>query len=328
MEYKDLRGLYWLILILPLIILLVNSYNKKKRITRLIDIIFYKKLEILKSILMIIGIFIMILALTGPRKFSKKEPVDVKGIDIMILIDTSRSMLATDIKPNRLSRVKYRLNDLIGKLKGDRVGLIPFTGEAFVQMPLTDDYNVAKMFIDVIDTDIIDGSFANFTNVIQLANNHLKSTDGNKVVLIISDGETKEQLPENIFLEDVSYFSVGIGTKSGSFIPLKIKGRESGYLKDDQGKPIRTKLSSEILKEIAKKSNGSYYEDYLNDDWVDEFLSDIDYLADKERQSREINIYKEFFQIPILIGLIIFMLGYFFDKLKGLTVEITKKRKK
>lgn len=156
------------------------------------------KYEKLRIAIMFLGLVTICIALLGPQKLAGTMEVKRESLDIYVLLDTSKSMLVEDTVPNRLEREKQIVSNILDELDGDRIGFIPFSSSAYIQMPLTDDYNMAKMFLDVVDTDMIGGGGSDVGKAIKLAYDSFeRTTIGDKVILIISDGRNMIKIVKN-----------------------------------------------------------------------------------------------------------------------------------
>lgn len=213
--------------------------------------------------LQLLGFVFAIVSLAQPRWGYTFQDVKRKGIDLLIALDTSRSMLSNDVQPNRLERVKLATQDLINQLQGDRVGLIAFAGRAFVQAPLTIDYAAVVESINDLDTKTIPEGGTNISEAITLADRtYGKSAVGNRALIIFTDGEELSgdaiKTAKAAAAAGVRIFTVGVGTAQGSLIP--IAGQEGGtaFVKDSKGQVVKSKLDEKRLREIAQTTGGSY----------------------------------------------------------------------
>ena len=202
-------------------------------------------------------------SLAQPRWGYTFEDVKRKGIDLLIAVDTSRSMLSNDVQPNRLERVKLATQDLITQLQGDRVGLIAFAGRAFVQAPLTIDYDAVVEAINDLDTKTIPEGGTNISEAIRLAQRtYGKSAVGNRALVIFTDGEelSGDALDAAKAATDagIRIFSVGVGTPEGSLIPIASEDGGNGFVKDAQGQVVKSKLDESRLRQIAQIAGGFY----------------------------------------------------------------------
>jgi Ca-activated chloride channel family protein len=217
----------------------------------------------LKAIIIILSLALSIFALFRPQWGFHWQEVKRKGLDIIVALDTSKSMRAEDIKPSRIARAKLALGDLAKNLKGDRIGLIAFAGSAFLQCPLTVDYGGFLLTLDNTDTDIIPKGGTSITSAIKEA---VKSYEGGqkkyKVLVIITDGEDHQgdalKAAEEAKKEGIVIFCIGIGTKEGDLIPVKDESGRMTFLKDKEGNVVKSRLDETTLQKIALTTGGGY----------------------------------------------------------------------
>ena len=219
--------------------------------------------RVLRFGLQLLALALALVALAQPRWGYTFEDAKRKGIDLLIAVDTSRSMLSNDVQPNRLERVRLATQDLINQLQGDRVGLIAFAGRAFVQAPLTIDYDAVVEAINDLDTKTIPEGGTNISEAITLADHtYGKSATGNRALIIFTDGEelSGDAVKTAKAASDagVRIFTAGVGTPEGSLIP--IRGNEGGtaFVKDGKGQVVKSKLDEKRLREIAEATGGFY----------------------------------------------------------------------
>ncbi|HEX7516274.1 MAG TPA: VWA domain-containing protein [Chthoniobacterales bacterium] len=214
--------------------------------------------------LTLLGLALAITALAQPRWGYTYEDAKRKGLDLILAVDTSRSMLSNDVPPNRLQRVKLAAQDLINELQGDRAGLVAFAGRAFLQAPLTIDYDAAVEAINDLDTSTIPEGGTNISDAIDLAVRTFgKSAIGNRAVIIFTDGEElsgdASKTAKAAADAGVRIFTVGVGTPEGSLIPISNgEGGGSAFVKDSKGQVVKSKLDEKRLKEIAESTGGFY----------------------------------------------------------------------
>jgi Ca-activated chloride channel family protein len=214
--------------------------------------------------LQLLGLALAIVSLAQPRWGYTFEDVKRKGLDLLIAVDTSRSMLSNDVQPDRLERVKLAVQDLVNELKGDRVGLIAFAGRAFLQAPLTIDYDAVFEAINDLDTKTIPEGGTNISSAITLATQSFgKSATGNRALIIFTDGEelsgdavtTAKAAAADA---SVRIFTVGVGTPQGSLIPVTGDDGQTAFVKDPAGQVVKSKLDENRLREIAQSTGGFY----------------------------------------------------------------------
>lgn len=217
----------------------------------------------LRFALLLLGLGLACLSLAQPRWGYSYEEVKRKGLDLIISVDTSRSMLANDVPPNRLQRVKLAGQDLIQELRGDRVGLIAFAGRAFLQAPLTIDYDAAVEALNDLDTNVIPEGGTNISEAIDLAVKTFgKSAVGNRALIIFTDGEDLAGDSVNVAKKaaeaGLRIFTVGVGTPEGSLIPVGAQSGGTAFVKDASGQVVKSKLDEKRLREIAESTGGMF----------------------------------------------------------------------
>jgi Ca-activated chloride channel family protein len=213
--------------------------------------------------LTLLGVGLAIVTLAKPRWGYTYQDVKRKGLDLIFAVDTSRSMLSNDVAPSRLQRVKLAAQDLLSELQGDRVGLVAFAGRAFLQAPLTIDYDAAVEAINDLDTNTIPEGGTNISAAIDLAvQTYGKSAIGNRALIIFTDGEELNgdamKTAKAAADAGVRIFTVGVGTPEGSLIPISGEGGGTGFVKDSNGQVVKSKLDEKRLKEIAESTGGFY----------------------------------------------------------------------
>ena len=219
----------------------------------------------LRYVLLLAGLAGLTVAMAEPRKGYEMRETHRRGLDLILAVDVSKSMLATDVLPDRLRRAKLSVQDLVGELGGDRLGLVAFAGSAFLQAPLTVDYDAVLDASAELDTALIPLGGTNIGAAIDLALDAFGKTDaGNRAIVLFSDGEPTSdteqasgvQAATRAAAAGVKIFTVGIGTLDGSLIPLNGNGTE--FVKDGDGKIVRSRLDENNLREVAKAGNGFY----------------------------------------------------------------------
>ena len=219
--------------------------------------------RILRFALQMLGLALVCIALAQPRWGYTFQDVKRKGLDLLIAVDTSRSMLSNDVQPNRLERVTLAVHDLISQMQGDRVGLIAFAGRAFLQAPLTIDYDAALESVNDLDTKTIPEGGTNISDAIKLAVQIFgKSAVGNRALIVFTDGEelSGDAVKSAKAAGDtgVRIFTVGVGTPQGSLIPITGEDGGTAFVKDENGQVVKSKLDEGRLKEIAQATGGFY----------------------------------------------------------------------
>ena len=212
-----------------------------------------------KNGLFLLSLFLLFTALARPQYGYEWIDVKRKGIDLLFALDTSKSMLAEDIKPNRLKRAHFAILDFVQRLEGDRVGLLPFAGSSFLMCPLTMDYDAFEESLGAVTTDIIPKGGTNIAGVIEAASNILNNGANHKILIILTDGENLQgdaiKAAEKYAKEGLTIYTVGVGTSDGELIPV---AGGKGFVKDSSGKYVTSKLDENTLREIAERSGGIY----------------------------------------------------------------------
>jgi Ca-activated chloride channel family protein len=264
----------WGLLVVPLLIALFMRAEDRalKRLQQFVSARLLPQLagtvnrprRIVRFGLQLLGLSLAIASLAQPRWGYTFEDVKRKGLDLLVAVDTSRSMLSSDVQPNRLERVKLAIQDLINELQGDRVGLIAFAGRAFLQAPLTIDYDAVIEAVNDLDTKTIPEGGTNISSAITLATQSFgKSAVGNRALIIFTDGEelsgdAVKTAKAAAADAGVRIFTVGVGTPQGSLIPITGDNGETSFVKDSAGQVVKSKLDDKRLREIAEATGGFY----------------------------------------------------------------------
>jgi Ca-activated chloride channel family protein len=270
--------------------------------------------KLVKLTLMSLTILCLILAAANPQWGTKREKVKAKGSDIIIALDISRSMLCEDIAPNRLERAKRFVERLIDRLKGERIGLILFAGNAYLQMPLTTDYAAANLFVKTANTNLAASQGTAIGDAIDLAKTVFGNEDDyHKALIIITDGETHDEgaveIAREVGRNDMIVFLVGVGTEEGGYIPNRINGRQD-YLRDNSGNFVKTHLSEEVMKQLADAGGGAYFNIVGRDQILSDLDKRIDQLEKKELEQRSFEEFESYFQYFLILGLLFMLLNF------------------
>ncbi|RMF60631.1 MAG: VWA domain-containing protein, partial [Calditrichaeota bacterium] len=265
--------------------------------------------QVTKATLIVLGILFMTLALARPQIGTRLEEVKREGVDIFVALDVSYSMLAEDIKPSRLAKAKHEISTFIDLLQGDRIGLIAFAGEAFVQCPLTLDYGAAKTFLDIMDPSLIPEPGTNLGAAIALAMKSFESKERKyKVLVLITDGEDHgkdvQKVAEAADKEGVVIFTVGIGSPKGVPIPLYDQyGNRKGFKKDRNGEVVLTKLDQLTLEKVALTTGGKYYHSVTGETKLEQIYQEISKMEKKELASMKFAQYEDRFQYVLVFAI-------------------------
>lgn len=262
----------------------------------------------------ITGVVFLIIALAQPQFGAKLKKVQREGQDIIIALDVSLSMLAEDLKPNRLERAKRAISGLIDLMHGDRVGLVVFAGKSFTECPLTTDYNAAKLFLNIINTDIIPVPGTAIGSAITTASKaFIQKERKHKVLILLTDGEDHVSNPvaaaKEAAEQGIRIYTVGIGRQDGVPIPIKDRyGNITGHKRDRNGNVVITRLDETTLEKIAFLSNGKYYRSTLGENELQKIYADIGHMEKKRIKGREFTQYEDRYQFFVFIALIFFAL--------------------
>lgn len=273
-----------------------------------------------QSLARLAGLVLLIIALAGPRWGYRWQETKHRGLEIIFALDTSRSMLATDVKPNRLERSKLAVKDLLRAMRDDKVGLVAFSGSSFLQCPLTIDYNAFSSTLDALNTGIIPRGGTAIGEAIITARNAFKSGgDGKKILIIITDGENHEGDPVSqakaAAKDGIDIYTIGIGSPEGELIIIQDQYGNSSYLKDNAGNVVKSTLNESILKEIAQAGRGTYVRAGGFSLGLEElYQTKLAGLTKSETSSKWRKAYVERYQIPLLLAVLAifweFMLGF------------------
>jgi Ca-activated chloride channel family protein len=274
---------------------------------------------VLKFIVMMLAIASLIFALAGPQTGSKLEKIQRKGIDLVIALDVSNSMLAQDIKPDRLERAKQSISRLIDNLDGDRIGLVIFAGKAYMQLPITSDYAAAKLFLSTINTGIVQVQGTDIAAAIEMASTSFGETKHNKAIVIITDGEDHEgevyEQAEAIAAKGINIYAIGMGSPEGAPIPIFSGNVQTGYKKDNEGNTIISRLDEAMLQRIATIGKGTYVRASTTETGLQKIFDDINKIQKTEIESKLYSDYEDRFYYFVFLALFFILLELFiFDR--------------
>lgn len=269
---------------------------------------------IIKFIVLLFALASIIIAAARPQFGSKLKTVKREGIELIIALDVSNSMLAEDIQPNRLEKAKRAISQLVDKLNNDKIGLIVFAGDAYTQLPITSDYVSAKLFLNSISPQIVPTQGTAIGAAIDLG---VKSFSpqfaGSKVIIVITDGENHEDdaagAAAKAASEGIVVHTLGMGLPNGALIPDFSNGQKS-YRKDNQGNTIVTKLDEAMLQKIAQAGKGSYIRANNSQVGLNTLFNEVNKMAKTEMESQIYADYDDKFQYFIGLGLFLILLNY------------------
>ena len=329
----------WALALVPAAVLLylfVARWKRKavaslgdKQVVRLMmpEVSFSRPL--LKFILFIIAYASLVLALADPQIGSKMEDVKRKGSDLMILLDVSNSMLSHDLSPSRLESAKRAIAQMIYNLHDDRIGIIVFAGQAYVQLPVTTDYSAAKLFLNTINTNMVPVQGTAIGAAIDLGMQSFDFKDGtSKAMIIITDGENHEDdavaATKAARDKDVVVSVIGEGSEEGSPIPIIKDGKESGFHTDSLGKTVISKLDENMCKEIAEAGNGVYVRATNASSGLNIVLDQVGKMQKKQYESKTFKDFEDRFQIFLALALILLLVEFFLSNRKNLSLSKLK----
>ncbi|TSA28409.1 MAG: VWA domain-containing protein [Bacteroidetes bacterium] len=270
---------------------------------------------VLKFILMMAAWGLLVFVLMGPQTGSRLENVQRKGIDIIIALDVSNSMLTQDIKPNRIDRAKQAISRLIDKLEGDRIGVVVFAGHAYTQLPITTDYAAAKLFVSTINPGMVPTQGTAIAEAIDLAVQSFGESKKNKALVIISDGEDHEgnvlEQAELAASKGIIIYTIGMGLPEGGPIPIYNGDMLVGFKKDKEGNAIVSKLDETMLQRIATIGKGMYIRATNSETGLNRIFDDINAIQKAEIESKQFSDFENQFQYFLAIALILMILDLF-----------------
>jgi Ca-activated chloride channel family protein len=307
-------GFLYFLLVIPLLVLIyiLMQYFHRRAMMRFTDKEFFNTLMPLRSmarrnfkfILFLSALTLLIIAVARPQFGSKLEQIKREGIEMIIALDVSRSMMAEDVKPNRLERAKQAIVELINLMKDDKIGLIIFAGDAYTQLPITADYISAKMFLLNISPEVVSKQGTAIASAIELGTKSFsQDPKAAKVIVIISDGEDHigdpVQAAKDAVEKGIKVFTIGMGSPTGSPIPLTNSGSQSGFLKDRNGDVIISRMDPTTLSKIAESGGGEFFSASTSNVGLDRLYNKLNKLNKSEIETRVYSEYDD--QFPYLI---------------------------
>lgn len=260
--------------------------------------------------LWLIALLLLIFALARPQWGNEVQVVQQEGVQIIVVLDVSKSMLAQDIKPDRLTRAKLEISDLMSRLQGDEVGLVLFSGASFIQFPLTSDYDTALAFLNNASPDVISRPGTALGDAIRTAMGGFDPQRASqKVIVIMTDGENHEPdvlpIAEQVAAEDVIIYALGFGTPQGEPIPeYSPDGQIVGYKEDENGQVVLSKLDEVTLQQVTLATGGRYFRAQADGSELDQLVSELDNLQKEQLESRFETRRIERYQLFLLIAFV------------------------
>lgn len=316
--------LLYLLLLIPVFVILYIIYVQvqKRALVRFSEPTFFSSLMPLRSssrnhikfILFSLALTSLIIAVARPQFGSKLEEVKREGIEMIIALDVSRSMLAEDIKPNRLTRAKQAINTLVNRMQNDKIGMIVFAGDAYTQLPITTDYISAKLFLDNISPGIVSRQGTAIGSAIELGmKSFTQDTEADKVIVIISDGENHEgdaiKSAEQAAEKGIMVYTIGMGSREGTPIPVSGPGGvRQGFLKDRNGQTVMSKMDPKMLNQIAQAGNGKFYRATTSNVGLNKLYTELNKLQKSEIETKTYSEYDDQFEYFIAFALMLLLI--------------------
>jgi Ca-activated chloride channel homolog len=319
---------FWLFAAIPLFVVLFYLIIqwKRKTIKRIGDEKLVRQLIVnyspflftVKFLVFVLAYSMGVLALANPRKPGDDDKIARRGIDVIIALDVSKSMLATDIQPNRLERAKHLVLNLMNRMPGDRFGFVVFAGRAYLQMPLTSDHAAAAMYVSATSPEIVPTQGTILSEALRTSAGAFNPQERRfKSIILISDGEDHDpnalQMATDLSQQGVMICTVGIGSTSGSRIPDPQTG---DFKKDPEGNIVVTKLNEQLLLQIAQKTNGEYINFQGTDQVIDRLLKQLSQVEKKTFTDLSLMNYKTYYMWFIGAMLVLLLLEFFIPERK------------
>jgi Ca-activated chloride channel family protein len=283
----------------------------------------------LKFILFAIAFAFLVVGAADPQIGSKMVEEKSKGADLMILLDVSNSMLAQDMAPSRLENAKQALSQLIDNLHSDRIGIVVFAGEAYVQLPMTNDHSAAKLFLSTINTNMVPTQGTAIGAAIDMGMRSFDFNDGTgKSMILITDGENHEDdaiaATKNAVDKGVSVNVIGMGSVDGAPIPIYQDSKQVGFHTDSAGHTVTSKLNEDMGKEIAATGNGTYVRATNSNSGLNIIMAQIEKIQRKTYDSKSFKDFEDRFQFFIGFGLVCLLVEFFITNRKSLRLSRLK----
>ena len=333
-RFQHKEYLYLLLLLIPVLLLFVvflrwrmksiAKFGTASLVYRLIPD-FSNGKHIIKFILLSLAFVFLVLGLANPQLGTKQEKVKRQGIDIVIALDVSKSMLAEDVQPNRLARAKNFISNFGDQLRNDRLAIVVFAGKAYLQMPLSVDYSAAKLYLKTISTESVPTQGTSISDAIDMANESFAQGDNkSKALIIISDGEDHEagvdEALEAAAKNGIKVFTLAVGTDKGSPIPLP----NGDYKRDAEGNIVLSKVNFDAMREYAAKGNGKSYVLGSGKDEVTDILKELGRIGTKEMEDVVFTDYDDKFQYCLIIAAILLIIEFMLSERRSRLFEKLK----
>ncbi|GAB4423497.1 MAG: VWA domain-containing protein [Bacteroidia bacterium] len=331
-KYEHPEAFYLLLLLLPLLGLFVAFlWGRRRAVRRLGEYSLVAQLmpgkpvtkHLIKFVLAALALAMLVVTLANPQIGQSFEKVQRKGVDLMIAIDISRSMLAEDVKPNRMEQSKLFVSRLLDRLTGDRVGLILFAGNAYLQTPLTTDYAALKTILRTVNTDLAGTQGTAIGEAVRMADEAFdRSQTEYRALLIISDGEDHEEgaldIARQATEKGMTIYTMGVGTAKGGPIPEYYNGRQVGFKQDRSGSIVLSRLDEAMLQKVAATGRGEYFHLTQGAAEAQAFISELGTLEQQEFEDYVFTDYEDYFQVFLAFALLFICLEYLFSERRNM----------
>jgi len=323
-RFEHPQYLYFLIAI-PFLVLIyiISRYTRKKNLKKYGDISLLGQLmpdysstrPLIKFILVSMALGFILVALARPQFGTKLEEVKREGVELIIALDVSNSMLAQDIQPNRLERAKQAISRLTSRLQDDKIGMIVFAGDAYVQVPITTDYSSVKLFLDAINTEIVPKQGTAIGSAIEMAmKSFTPDSEMKKAIIVITDGENHEDDPVEAAGKaadkGIVVHTIGMGKPRGAPVPSDRLANTGAFRKDREGNVVVSKLDEQMLEKIASAGDGVYIRANNTRIGLDKLFDEINSMDKTAYEARKYSEYDERFQYFIATALILLLLEF------------------
>lgn len=330
MRFGNLHFL-WLIILIPVLVgFYMFSFSRKKKalalfahhdvLSRLLTMVSFAR-QYAKAALLCVAVLFIVFSLIEPKWGYQWHEIKRRGVDMVIALDVSRSMNAADVKPSRLERAKMEIADMVEHLKGDRIGLLVFSGSAYVQCPLTLDYGAFRLFLDQVDTDMISRGGTDIGRALQHAEAAFTQADNQyKVIVLITDGEDLSgnglEIAKDLQKKGIKVFTIGLGSQEGVPIPVFDDEGNKKYVRDKQGQMVLSRLDETLLQKIALQTGAAYVRASQTEGLGLERIYEekIFELEKRELESSMQKRYENRFQIPLTIAIILIIAEFFLSE--------------
>jgi len=327
LTFKTPAYLWLLLILIPLVALMIHSINKTNKELKLIDPNLQRlilvtptfKQQLLKFLLIRNALFFLTIALAQPVFGTKSTRANINNLELVICLDISNSMNTKDIPGNesRLIVAKRTLNQLINQLKGEKIGLVVFAGSANVQLPITNDYPAAKMFIDEIETDMISNQGTNIADALETAQELFSPEKNSKGIILVTDGENHENTPSNVIdsikNKEIIMSIIGIGTENGGTVPIDVNRPELEDKIDETGNPVISKLNLDFIKSLTNQVNGTAIitsDPFPN---ISDVLTQINQMKRTKSADLQFETKQNWYQYPLFIALLFWICYLIWD---------------